>query len=693
MAQPASSMPLEEARGLVHIEQKTICSVCSNLDPYRAPPDTDRNESNPSWAKAEYQIPADLPVSKITIDDSKTLLEAADAGCLYCFAVRTSLGAVNPGWEAEKSFLYIYLAPGLPVIVRLNFGTTSMVPMGREEMRGLGIELPEGQVMNFIITISDPNKPAVDVEVFQPIFDAAQTTVGDIVLAPLVQHIGSGTDVSSHPGSPPCFKFIKDHLTTCLTTHTCSKDGPLPLLPDRVLWVEAPLASRIQLVEPRDIRAKYVALSYCWGPTGPETYLTNRGTFESRKSGIRYQDLPPLFRDVVDCARGLGMEYVWIDRLCIIQGDAEDFRVQAGKMSEIYGAATLTLAAAAAGSEMEGILVERDAKWTPYSINVNVNGIGSLRLGERLLSARTVFFTQSALKFECRQYSVWRGFGPGVKGPSWSAQLEDISHLSWAGLVEEYMGRDITRQSDRLPAMGAVMKRIAERKGWSPLWGMWANALVESLGWQSKTMDSGEGMACSPNPGHYAPTWSWASVDGPISYVGVKGMGGLEVTDPMIYDLEVRSVNAASGLIRVAGQAFLARLNCKVEHHQPVAGEEQTERKREPRYRYEILGVSRSGEGFPMHPDVHLKPFNESLGGSGRQVSTAVRIAYGEKPPETSWTSNCIVLLVGKMKLRSLVLFLGGSPRVEGAWERLGMVSGLHPALFENAQRMIADIV
>ncbi|KAL2126363.1 hypothetical protein VTI74DRAFT_1103 [Chaetomium olivicolor] len=722
MAQPASSMPREEAKNLVHIEQRTICSVCSNFDPYKAPPDTDRNETHPSWARAEYQLPANLPVAKITVDDSKTLIEAADRGCLYCFAVRTSLGAVHPGWESEKSFLHIFLAPGLPVVVRLNFGVTSVVPLGREAMLGLGIELQEGQVMNFVITISEPSKPAVDVEIFRPIIENEQTTIGDIVLAPLVQHMGIGEDIPSHSGDPQCFRFIKDHVSDCLANHSCSRDGPLPLLPDRVLWVEANNATRIQLVEPRDIRAKYVAVSYCWGPTGPDTYLTDSSTYASRKMGIRFQDLPPLFRDVVSCARTLGIEYVWIDRLCIIQGDIEDFQAhtQGGKMSEIFGNATLTIAAASAGSEADHILVERDIKWAPFAIDVNVNGIGSLKLGvrrrthplgkeagggdygkvstrawiwqERLLSARTVFFTQSALKFECRQHSVWEGFGPGVKGPSWSAQLDNISHLSWTSLVEEYMGRDITRQSDRLPAMAAVMKRIAERKGWSPLWGMWANALVESLGWQSESVDGGEDIACRMNPGHYAPTWSWASVDGPISYVTVKGMAGLELTDPMVYDLEVRSVNAASGLIRVAGYAFLVRLSCKVEYDRPASGDNQMAPKK-PRYRYEILGVSSSGEAFPMHPDVHLKAWNGQLDPNGRQVSTVVRVPYGETPPETSWTSNCICLLVGKMKLRSLVIFLGGSLRVSGAWERLGMVSGLHPALFGNAQRMIFDIV
>jgi Heterokaryon incompatibility protein (HET) len=321
--------------------------------------------------------------------------------------------------------------------------------------------------------------------------------------------MGVAEEVPAHAGDQKCFEFIKEKVAQCIKEHKCGRDGHLPMLPARVIWIEADNASSIRLVEPKDIRAKYIAVSYCWGSVSPDTYLTDASTFDSRKAGIHYEDLPPLFQDVVDCARVLGIEYVWIDRLCIIQGSADDFKIHAPKMGETYGNATLTIAAASATSEKDPILVKRDRKWLPFDLAMKVNGIGSLKLRlrrrthllgkeetgrdygevstrvwiwqERLLSGRTVFYTPSALKFECRCHSVWEGFGPGVTGHSWSAQLDNISHRSWVTLVDEYMRRDISRPSDRLPAMEAVMKRIQNTQGWSPLWGSTFISLIADI--------------------------------------------------------------------------------------------------------------------------------------------------------------------------------------------------------------------
>ena len=323
--------------------------------------------------------------------------------------------------------------------------------------------------------------------------------------------MGTAEEIPKHAGDEKCFDFIKEKVDTCVKEHKCSKDAQLPFLPDRVIWVEANQGSGIQLVEPKNIRAKYIALSYCWGPVTPRTYLTDALTYNTRKAGIAYVDLPPLIQDVVSCARKLGIKYVWIDRLCIIQGDTEDFKSQAPKMGEIYGNVTLTIAAATATSEADRILVERAAKWKAYNLNMNIDRIGALTLRfrrrthplgketsggdygkistrawawqERLLSARTIFYTPSALKFECRCHSIWEGFSRDLNGHSWSSKLDDISHDSWTALVEEYMNRDITRVSDRLPAMEAAMKRIEKSKGWSPLWGKsLSTSLVSTFG-------------------------------------------------------------------------------------------------------------------------------------------------------------------------------------------------------------------
>jgi hypothetical protein len=82
----------------------------------------------------------------------------------------------------------------------------------------------------------------------------------DLVLEPLVEHVGFAEEIPSHAGDEKCFDFIKDKVANCMKEHKCGRGGHLPLLPDRVVWIEANQGTGIQLVEPRDIRAIYIAL-------------------------------------------------------------------------------------------------------------------------------------------------------------------------------------------------------------------------------------------------------------------------------------------------------------------------------------------------------------------------------------------------------------------------------------------------
>ncbi|KAH7304119.1 heterokaryon incompatibility protein-domain-containing protein [Rhexocercosporidium sp. MPI-PUGE-AT-0058] len=478
----------------------------------------------------------------------------------------------------------------------------------------------------------------IDIEIYRPRQDADQTTASNF-LSPLVEHMGFAEEIPGNARDEESFEFIKERVESFNV-----EDYSMPLLPDRVIWIAAKNAAGIQLLEQKDIRAKYIALSYCWGPVSPGTYLTNSSTFNSRKAGIKYTDLPPLFQDVVDISRELGIEYIWIDRLCIIQGDAHDFSTQAPKMGEIYGRATLTIAAAAAASENDPILTVRENQFLAHKIDMKVEGVGSLPIRmrqrthllgtehtggdygkvstrawiwqERLLSGRTVFFTPSALKFECHCHSVWEGFDAGTIGHSWSSKLENISHVSWTSLVEEYTSREITRASDRLPAIDAVMNRIAQSTGWSPVW----------------------------------------------------------ESQSMIYDLEVQSVDRETGLLTAACHLFSVPLNCRVERN-----DDDTEDKF--RYHYEVIDESGIGPPLTIWPDVALKPWAGHI--AGRYTTAAIRVPYGESPPEKSWNASVVCILVGQRQRRCQVLFLGGSLRNSVAWERLGTSSAILSTAFD----------
>ncbi|KAH8587518.1 hypothetical protein B0O99DRAFT_601584 [Bisporella sp. PMI_857] len=270
LARPASSLA-EDPRDLVHVQLPANCPVCFNLDPYEAPPD---GSSETSWAKAEYNITDDRPVGMIT-NNSDQLLKAAQGGCFYCGIVTSALGAVHPSWTTEKTFVHIFLATGLPVVVRLQFGWRDSV-VGDPPSRSSGPDdLWGGRKMEYTIMCLDESKPPIEIEIYRPVIPDDQLTVGDIALAPLVQNVGFAEETSGHVWTRECFDFIKDNLECCIKQHKCSKDGESPLLPDLVIWIEANNASDIQLLEPKNVRAPFIALSYCWGPLDSTTYLTN----------------------------------------------------------------------------------------------------------------------------------------------------------------------------------------------------------------------------------------------------------------------------------------------------------------------------------------------------------------------------------------------------------------------------------
>lgn len=114
---------------------------------------------------------------------------------------------------------------------------------------------------------------------------------------------------------------------------------------------------------------QYLALSHCWG-TKPFLNLTrqNQGILEDHFS---IQQLPRNFRDAVQATRQLGFRYVWIDSLCIIQGDGGDWLHEAPLMDKVYMNAEFCLAASASDDAEGGLFRERDPDiLRPYRIDL-----------------------------------------------------------------------------------------------------------------------------------------------------------------------------------------------------------------------------------------------------------------------------------------------------------------------------------
>jgi hypothetical protein len=49
-----------------------------------------------------------------------------------------------------------------------------------------------------------------------------------------------------------------------------------------------------------------------------------------------HSDFPITFRDAFDLSNRLGISYLWIDSLCIIQDDDEDWQRESSSMGLVY---------------------------------------------------------------------------------------------------------------------------------------------------------------------------------------------------------------------------------------------------------------------------------------------------------------------------------------------------------------------
>lgn len=111
-------------------------------------------------------------------------------------------------------------------------------------------------------------------------------------------------------------------------------------------------------------RAPYMSLSHCWGLE--QIITTTTKTLQERKTGIKLSEFSKTFHHAVQITRGLGIRYLWIDSLCIIQDDMKDWEIESAKMVEVYMNSQLNIAATHSSSGKGGCFAER---WSLDSLN------------------------------------------------------------------------------------------------------------------------------------------------------------------------------------------------------------------------------------------------------------------------------------------------------------------------------------
>ncbi|KAF2844606.1 HET-domain-containing protein [Plenodomus tracheiphilus IPT5] len=376
--------------------------------------------------------------------------------------------------------------------------------------------------------------------------------------------------------------LMRTWLSNCVTKHSKCKQIASRGSPKRLLDVRAFASSDdIRLVDWQSVptTAKYATLSHCWGPANHHPICTSKATLSDRMLRIQFEDLSMTFKDAVKICRDLDQKYLWIDSLCIIQDDGEDWAQQAAAMASIYGGSHVTLAAASSADSTQGcrtrpreagmpklsryqdfnfgsrrvrILEHSPASWhSEFGDNPHKHeGYGSnpLRtrawtLQERELSLRCINFAQGQLLWQCRTMKgsselPWQeirkhdDFYPLPlnlnQGEDFTSDGPAFQRDYWYGLVEDYSSRNLTEEPDKLPALAGLASKFSEEQNpGSYLAGIWSDHLPSALLWRTIPLYSRNRdqpisplTAFSPRrPQVYrAPSWSWASIDGEISY-------------------------------------------------------------------------------------------------------------------------------------------------------------------------------
>jgi hypothetical protein len=362
--------------------------------------------------------------------------------------------------------------------------------------------------------------------------------------------LNPGKAVYSHANSEACYKLIENWIQDCTSRHASCASTKDSRLPTRVIDV-GQAGDIPKLYVTCNENAPYIALSHCWGSF--QIITTTKNTLENRKEGIEWTDLSKTFQDAITITRKLGVRYLWIDSLCIIQDDSEDWQIESSRMGPIYRDSYLTVCATLSANGRGGCFLERNAQSGnlserlddtdgkyPSGVYVRRKFEGSHNIldpfatreveafplhsrawafQERLLATRVVQYTREELRWECKsdikcecgsfdlQTTTAHGTGT-FKSYYNDSKTADSKTLraAWSRILELFSERKLTYESDRLPALSAIAQDVQNDLTGEYLAGLWEKFLPEDLLWE----------VLEPRvraEAYRAPSWSWASLD------------------------------------------------------------------------------------------------------------------------------------------------------------------------------------
>ena len=355
-------------------------------------------------------------------------------------------------------------------------------------------------------------------------------------------------------------------MRTCLDTHEqCQKHKQPRTYPTRLLELGS---HKVRLVLPQEeeLSGPYAALSYCWGPN-PSFIRLTADNMQDFRLGIPHSDLPIAFQEAICFVEGLGVRYLWIDALCIIQsgrGSSEDWQLECSRMQEVYSNCIINISLVQAAHPDQSCMGGYNRKANlPFTTTMAMRGmsgdftgtppaftvipsqyfqhslyqqpLGSRAwvLQERLLATRVLSIGHGELFWDCVRVpnaseSLPRGFElcpdptRAVLNEALGLQITSIPQAldsrtledTWSKILVDYSARQLTYpQADKLIAISAIASCMHYALNDTYLAGHFWKTLPQSLNWRANRAP-GHSFRTDERPPQRLPRSSSQMLDG-----------------------------------------------------------------------------------------------------------------------------------------------------------------------------------
>ncbi|CAI6334227.1 unnamed protein product [Periconia digitata] len=493
-------------------------------------------------------------VSKADLESTKEI------GCRLC--VKLHFNVEHPENYFYKSYMDSpNVVPGLIVLrVKLtHFPDDSLPPFEILSFSLLELESTYFNVVNgTLMSKIELFAPLTCTEAPQPQI-STKSGLGSNRTAPKTTDPTTVASIAdTHTASSASVDLAAVWLNRCVEQHFCgtAENRGYPL-PTRVINVSDPLHPVLENGGARFL--DYVTLSYMWGVT--KRYTTKKENLDSQYARIPLELLPRTFRDAITFTHHLGLSYLWIDALCVVQDDVSDLGREIGKMGDIFRNSALTLyvrhgehADSGLGTQRNAYVVKpckldfritfsdghstQTSAFANFAPHQNINEhhhpleYRGWALQEKVLSKRSVIFGPDQLRWRCQAHTaseaqpdhddssqetdsylkldVLEG-----KKVELSIKVERQEVLkAWLGLIRDYCQRSLTYRTDVLMALAGIASTVAKAHNLHYCNGFWVEDLQKSLLWRVDELDGLPGASSdeSANPTlSELPSWTCLS--------------------------------------------------------------------------------------------------------------------------------------------------------------------------------------